>query len=696
MPVSKFSCPKCGKELKSAAPLPAGKKVKCPACAGVFTIGGGKAAGAAKPGAAPVRPAGAGKPSGAAPKKTMLAKAPLDDDPDGPPPRSKPTKDAIQAKKAAVPARPPARRDDEDEDEDDRPRRRRSDEDDEDTPRRAKRHVRHDDEDDYEERPRRRKRRADEDDDAESSGGFPWLLVGGGVLVLALAFTLTAFVWPGFMRGGGGKGPAGPAGPGGPAEVDILAFMPADAENLAGFNLAQARDDPGLAKLSDWTMQQVVKAIEGQGMPSSLVNALKDADEILVGGKTKELVLAVRSKSIDQTVALKEAGGERIAGKDYHRLARPKGGLLAFPTDRVLVMGMDYPDMAFEKVLATGGKQVALPAELRQHAQQGRAAVMWTAQVVQGEMKQQLQKLQARDLAMVPGLNPEQMLPALRNLRSVFLVLRKEGKGASIQVQLGCGSDQEASQLSQSASNFWNGFGKLSVQQLPLVFQLQGLKAPPLTNLINDLEKLAITNQGPLVTVSVALSEQTIRDMENFDPKGGGGPGPFPGPGPKPGPFPGPGPNQGTDTLKSFAVPEGGFAVKMPGTPRKQSQPAGPGLTMHSYVVETGDGAMMAAYADLPIPPNEPAAKIEDRLDGSRQGMLQNSRAVLVNETKLQLPGGHRGREFTANVSSPQGVLRARIYLVGSRLYQVMAIGKASFANSADATTFLQSFQLTK
>jgi phage FluMu protein Com len=38
MPVVTFSCPECGKVLKSAKPIPAGKKIKCPTCAAVFPM----------------------------------------------------------------------------------------------------------------------------------------------------------------------------------------------------------------------------------------------------------------------------------------------------------------------------------------------------------------------------------------------------------------------------------------------------------------------------------------------------------------------------------------------------------------------------------------------------------------------------------------------------------------------------------
>lgn len=41
-----------------------------------------------------------------------------------------------------------------------------------------------------------------------------------------------------------------------------------------------------------------------------------------------------------------------------------------------------------------------------------------------------------------------------------------------------------------------------------------------------------------------------------------------------------------------------------------------------------------------------------------------------------------------------QGQIRARIYLVGNRLYQVMVIGTDSYTTSSGANAFLDSFKL--
>ena len=144
-----------------------------------------------------------------------------------------------------------------------------------------------------------------------------------------------------------------------------------------------------------------------------------------------------------------------------------------------------------------------------------------------------------------------------------------------------------------------------------------------------------------------------------------------------------------------FLSPEGGFKVKLSGTPKKQKQQVS-GIEINTYTVQKGDDTMVVAYSDLPIPLNEPVEKVQDRLDGSRVGMLKNSNAVLVEEDKIQLAGGHPGREIRATLADQKGELRARFWLVGNRLYQVLVTGPPTFTDSTEATTFLQSFELTK
>ncbi len=137
----------------------------------------------------------------------------------------------------------------------------------------------------------------------------------------------------------------------------------------------------------------------------------------------------------------------------------------------------------------------------------------------------------------------------------------------------------------------------------------------------------------------------------------------------------------------------GKYKVLMPGTPKTQTQPAA-GMTMHVQSYEEGNGAFMVAYVDTPIPDNESEAEIQTRLDGSRDGALANISGKLVSESKIKLADKYHGREFRGDIPKLKGVVVARVYLVGSRLYQVMAVGKASWVDRDVIKKCLASLEL--
>jgi hypothetical protein len=147
--------------------------------------------------------------------------------------------------------------------------------------------------------------------------------------------------------------------------------------------------------------------------------------------------------------------------------------------------------------------------------------------------------------------------------------------------------------------------------------------------------------------------------------------------------------------FKDFAPAGAGFKVQLPGTPKEQVENAS-GLTIKLYVLEQRNGAYFCSATELPIPEGESDEKIQTRLDGSRDGMVGSSGAVLTNETKITLEGKYPGREIQADIPKAKGMLRARFYLVDRKLYQVQAVGTKEWAKSADVTKFLNSLVLTK
>jgi hypothetical protein len=152
--------------------------------------------------------------------------------------------------------------------------------------------------------------------------------------------------------------------------------------------------------------------------------------------------------------------------------------------------------------------------------------------------------------------------------------------------------------------------------------------------------------------------------------------------------------NSYNEKTKEFRCPAGKFTAFMPANPRKQDLKA-MGVSLNMYTFLERDGAYAVAYADLPIPSGETSEQTQKRLDGARDGMIRNVGGKLTGESRIWLQSKHPGREVRADIPEKGGVLRARVYLVGTRMYQVAVMGVPSWVNSEEATKVLHSLALT-
>lgn len=150
---------------------------------------------------------------------------------------------------------------------------------------------------------------------------------------------------------------------------------------------------------------------------------------------------------------------------------------------------------------------------------------------------------------------------------------------------------------------------------------------------------------------------------------------------------------------KDFKSEAGKFSVQLPGVPEEKTQPVNVAklgnVNMFTYTLEQSDGAYMAAYNDYPA--GLFAQVSTDKvLDGARDGAVGNMQGgKLISEQKIAI-GNYPGRDIVAE--GAQGnmtfVVKARVYLVNYRLYQVMAIMPKDKSSSIDAAKFLDSFKL--
>lgn len=150
---------------------------------------------------------------------------------------------------------------------------------------------------------------------------------------------------------------------------------------------------------------------------------------------------------------------------------------------------------------------------------------------------------------------------------------------------------------------------------------------------------------------------------------------------------------------KPFVSEAGGFRVELPGTPKEQvrtaDSPLGP-LEFHIFVVTHGGATYSASYNEFPeaIALSEP----DRALEGGVEGALKNTKGKLLVKRDIAI-GGHPGKEFTSRVPGLLGTTqsyRARIYLVGTRLYQVVLCGPEEAISGEAGERVFKSFALLK
>ncbi len=165
-------------------------------------------------------------------------------------------------------------------------------------------------------------------------------------------------------------------------------------------------------------------------------------------------------------------------------------------------------------------------------------------------------------------------------------------------------------------------------------------------------------------------------------------------------------PEYNLQTWKVFTSPTGRFSIRFPNKPIEPTTPAQLPLRpeTHVFASQTGAGAYFVAYSDLTDGAKDTPEELKTVYDGGRDTALQSYAGTLLNETETGVQG-YRGREVTLE-TKPNGVrfgvIRLRMFLVGRRLYQVIALTRyqENFsipkAYTTAAETFLVSFQLAE
>jgi hypothetical protein len=150
---------------------------------------------------------------------------------------------------------------------------------------------------------------------------------------------------------------------------------------------------------------------------------------------------------------------------------------------------------------------------------------------------------------------------------------------------------------------------------------------------------------------------------------------------------------------KELSPQAGRFSVKAPVTLVEQLQTIDTGggkIEAHTYTGEKDGISYVVAYTDFRqeiINQNDPL----EMLNTARDTMLSSIKGNLLLETRLTL-GDAVGRELILGYTASDGaerVMRARIYLVKNRLYQVIAVADKGQEMADSITKFLDSFKLS-
>lgn len=152
-------------------------------------------------------------------------------------------------------------------------------------------------------------------------------------------------------------------------------------------------------------------------------------------------------------------------------------------------------------------------------------------------------------------------------------------------------------------------------------------------------------------------------------------------------------------SAETLASKEGRFSVSLPATPtmnKSRVQLGDQSMEVYSYSAAVKGGSLAIVYSDLPtgVPP---ADRVDAVLDGAANGIVTNTKGTLIKSDKTE-HAGCPGRDvlWTVKASNAELCGRARLILVGERMYQVLAVGAEAFVASQPTLDFFDSFRFDR
>lgn len=152
---------------------------------------------------------------------------------------------------------------------------------------------------------------------------------------------------------------------------------------------------------------------------------------------------------------------------------------------------------------------------------------------------------------------------------------------------------------------------------------------------------------------------------------------------------------EGAPALKEHTSREGGFSVRVPGDMREAVKSVtrdGKAGTQRTYTCSPDPKVTyLVLVRDRPDLVEAGSEAVEKELEAAPRLAAQALKGKLLGEKPITL-GEHPGREF--QVECKEGLYRARVYVVGGRLYEVTVLAPREVATSKTADEYLQSLKL--
>jgi len=150
---------------------------------------------------------------------------------------------------------------------------------------------------------------------------------------------------------------------------------------------------------------------------------------------------------------------------------------------------------------------------------------------------------------------------------------------------------------------------------------------------------------------------------------------------------------------KELKSEDGAFSVDAPIAfeASVQDMPTAAGvLHAHMFSGENKSAGFLVMYFDVPAEQLK-NAKPEDILAGGREGEISSMKGKKTSEKAIELDGAPGSEySFTADSEGVSFKAKARVFLVGNRVYHLLVLDKDGTTKPEDVDKFLNSFKVLK